>query len=589
MVSSIGDLKLLSSNAQIMLKLSILSAWAQLQTSCTEQQYLETIVHPYIATLTPLWLSSLQDFAKLRFEPDISNSLGGAITGQNPNELYAALNRETLLHFYQEIWLNLMGAIASLVDVDSDLVLKALDDRYSGFAKQRGTVESAGKDMSSREEPVAFFFVLYGLMFEALVTQTRNNPLQTLDILQALQKILRPAVSGNAIYQDTVFDETMVVLDRLALTEGIGIQNALVQITRGLALDHQAAKFEETSDEKLTDDIEQLFELTRVMILILAGLIPSLGQPSNHPPHSLGSEAVVLVKTLMEALVDVAEAFPSVIKADLYACIIQTFCSILACGAFQSMVVPQIFPTFKRFLQSITSSATSHDIERLIRGLLWQLLRILMHAQRREQESALACVKNTLLAITILLTSVGDILSANELLVEQALEDVLDCLHDFGLATVAANCVRSLLSTTPNTPSDEAVFRYLLPRLLRFIVDASVEDPEHVRVVISHTLASTVKAMPPGSRPVLCAMIVPALLQRASIEGPEIHEEIALRLLQVAGASQTAFRSLAGQMGGEQRELLETILRSQRGQSRGDQIDSDDVDTKPSIALRMDF
>lgn len=587
--TSIGELKIQSTNGQIMLRLSLLSAWAQLQTSSTDQHHLEAIVQPYISTLTPLWLSSLQDFAKLRFEPDISSSLGGTSSGQDLNELYAALYRATLLHFYQDVWLNLIDAIAILVDKDSDSVFDALDNRQPALANDASRAGPVGKQMNFREEPVAFFFILYGLAFEALATQSRDNPTQTLKILQALQKILRPAVSGNAIYQDTVFDETMDVLDRLALTEGLGIQNALVEITRGLALDHQAANDGMKRDEKLSDDIEQLFELTRVMILILAGMIPTLDPSSSHQSRRLGAEGVALIRTAMEALVDVAEVFPSVIKSDLYACIMHTFCSILASGAFQSNVVPQVFPTFKRFLHSITSFSKSHEVERLVRGCLWQFLKILMHAQRRENEFALPCAKNTLLAITILLTSVGTTLLANEELINQALEEILGCLHDVGLATVAANCLRSLLFTSPKTQSDEAIFRYTFPRLLHFLIDTSLADPENSRGVISHTVASTMKNVPPDSRAVLCALVVPALLKRAALEGCPIHQETAMRLLEVAGTDQVAFRNLVSRMGGEQREFLESILRSQRGQRRQVDVDIDEVERKPSIALRMDF
>ena len=79
-----------------MVRLAVLSGWAELQVASTEQGYLEGVVKPYVAKLTPLWLSSLQEFARLRFEPDISNSIGA-----NPDDsldtVYAALNRQTLL------------------------------------------------------------------------------------------------------------------------------------------------------------------------------------------------------------------------------------------------------------------------------------------------------------------------------------------------------------------------------------------------------------------------------------------------------------------------------------------------------------
>ena len=61
-----------------------------------EQEYLVKVVQPYTAMLTPLWLSSLQEYARLRFEPDISGSLGTPQSG-DLHEVYAALNRDTLL------------------------------------------------------------------------------------------------------------------------------------------------------------------------------------------------------------------------------------------------------------------------------------------------------------------------------------------------------------------------------------------------------------------------------------------------------------------------------------------------------------
>ena len=76
--------------------MAVFSAWAGLQIASREQKYLEKIVKPHVAGLTPLWLSSLREYARLRFEPDISNS-PAAMLSQNLDSMYAALNRETLL------------------------------------------------------------------------------------------------------------------------------------------------------------------------------------------------------------------------------------------------------------------------------------------------------------------------------------------------------------------------------------------------------------------------------------------------------------------------------------------------------------
>jgi len=89
-------LKGLSSNAQVMVKLAIFSAWAELQIASHEQKYLEDVVRPHLTKLTPLWLSSLREYARLKFEPDVSTTGAGTLTG-GLDTIYAALNRETLL------------------------------------------------------------------------------------------------------------------------------------------------------------------------------------------------------------------------------------------------------------------------------------------------------------------------------------------------------------------------------------------------------------------------------------------------------------------------------------------------------------
>lgn len=100
--TEIGDLKGLNPNARVMVKMALYSAWARLQIASVEQDYLNQVVQPYLMKLTPLWLSSLQEYARLRFEPDISGSLGTGPMSGDLDEVYAALNRETLLKVGQD-------------------------------------------------------------------------------------------------------------------------------------------------------------------------------------------------------------------------------------------------------------------------------------------------------------------------------------------------------------------------------------------------------------------------------------------------------------------------------------------------------
>src|SRR3569833_3138618 len=235
--AGIGELKGLSSNAQVMVKMAVFAAWAELQVASSEQKYLLEVLRPHIGTLTPLWLESLREFARLRFEPDISMTLGPPSLSGSLDTIYAALNRETLLKFYQDSWLKLVDAIASLIEQDSEFVFDALDGKVTEGPSANGPPKIP--DINYRAEPVAFFFVLFGIAFEALAAKPGQadslaTQEQTLEILRAMKKILHPSVSGHAIYHKTKKKKTKDQKDRLCLLECLDVQCVSVVIARSL-------------------------------------------------------------------------------------------------------------------------------------------------------------------------------------------------------------------------------------------------------------------------------------------------------------------------------------------------------------------
>ncbi|KAG5941699.1 hypothetical protein E4U53_007370 [Claviceps sorghi] len=595
--AGIGELKGLSSNAQVMVKISVFSAWAELQVASTEQKYLMEVLKPHIGTLTPLWLESLREFARLRFEPDISMTLGPPSLSGSLDTIYAALNRETLLRFYQDSWLKLVDAIASLIEQDSEFVFDALDGKEAHEGALNGDAKSSA--INYRDEPVAFFFVLFGLAFEALAirpgqTDSLATREQALDILQALKKILHPSVSGHAIYRPDVFAETMDLLDRLVLTDGLDIQSVIVDIARGLCVTHPSARRQSEEEGDLSEDIDQLFELTRIIVLVLSGLLPNIAEDNQPVRHQMNEEAVILIQNSLDALVDAAEVFPSIIKTDLHACIIHIFATILSTPACQELVVPQSLVTLKRFVLSMPMSPGHGSDDGLppqaqIQGCLRRFLSIYLHAQKREDPTSLTRVKNCLLATTILFTSGKNQLPANHPLVARYLEEVLDCLTDRMTAKIAANCARSLLLQSSPTSADQSIARYLFPRLIAFVTNVEPEDPERARFLVAHSLCSYVGAIPKTRVPAAMALVIPTLMTRAAGEGEETYRETSTRLLELAATNQEAFRATVGAMNSGQRSFLEEVIRSgQQAGGNGDNPSASDAG-KPSITLKMDF
>ena len=530
---------------------------------------------------------------------------------------------DSFIQFYQDSWLNLVDAISGLVEKDIEFVFDALDGKLDqAEAEERKEANAVdgrgakGADINYRDEPVAFFFILFGLAFESLVDPSTPS-YQKLDILQALKRILRPGICGNAIYQDAIFSETMDSFDRLVLTEGIPVQTIIVGIARNLSLDHPSAKGNQERGDHLSDDIEQLFELTRSIILVLSGLLPTLQDSTPHARFNVTSDdSLSLIRLALASLVEVSSVFPSVIRNDLHACILHIFNTILATGVCQADVVPRALPIFRQFVNGIAHPPDTrpetlenlHFVSRQLRGCLTRFLTTLTIAQRRESNTSLPCAKNTLLATTILFTTGSHVIPPQDPVITRILDELLDCLQDVGLANVASGCIRSiLLAPNQRSPTGQLIIRYLLPRLIGFLINCRdaggqpLSDPEDSRTSIARSLvayvnnvASSPAPLNPQQIPNAMSIVMSALVTRAKHEGPTVYEETAANMLELAKADQMVFRSLVASAQPSQKALLEEIFRSVDGTgagraAKGHEGSNAGQNNAPSIALRMDF
>lgn len=303
----------------------------------------------------------------------------------------------------------------------------------------------------------------------------------------------------------------------------------------------------------------------------------------------MNEEAVALLTTALSALVDAAQVFPSIIKADLHACILHIFATILATGTCQTSIVPQALPIFKRFITSLAPHAeATNDTSKQLRSTLTRFLTILKHAQQREFDAALACEKNTILATTILLSSAASAFSPNDPLVGRFIDDLFDCLGNRMTSKVAAGCCRSLLLMPKKGALETSLAKMMLPQVFSFLANPSeVEGLDESRTTLAQTLVSFISTLAsPDQRQMAAKIIIPALLSRAENE-PKAISETASRLLEIAGADQAAFRGVVAGLSAEQRTFMESVLKSGQGPARRE-VSRDD-DGQPKIALKMNF
>jgi hypothetical protein len=303
----------------------------------------------------------------------------------------------------------------------------------------------------------------------------------------------------------------------------------------------------------------------------------------------MNEEAVALLTTALSALVDAAQVFPSIIKADLHACILHIFATILGTGSCQATVIPQALPIFKRFITSLAPHAeATEDTGKQLRATLTRFLTILRFAQQREFDAALACEKNTILATTILLSSVSSAFSPDDPLVKRFIDDLFDCLSTRTTSKVAAGCCRSLLLLPKKGALETSLAKLILPQTLSFLATPSdVEGLDESRTTLSQTLVVFFSSLPnPPQRHVAAKIIIPALLSRANNE-QKATQETAARLLEIASKDQDAFRGVVAGLSAEQRSFMEGVLKSGQGPVRREA--SRDEDGLPKIALKMDF
>lgn len=128
----------------------------------------------------------------------------------------------------------MLHAVATLLKSNNIHILRAIDGIDTQINEQAPLVSS------TRDQPALFFWVLFGLSFEALCAApppsggTSAEAVQAI-ALEAVVGLIRPEVSGTALLEKSLFEELCNLCYRLAITEGPAIKEHVMQIVLQLA------------------------------------------------------------------------------------------------------------------------------------------------------------------------------------------------------------------------------------------------------------------------------------------------------------------------------------------------------------------
>lgn len=154
---------------------------------------------------------------------------------QGDADIYTSLEQ-----FYERSWPQMLHAVATLLKAQNVHMLKAVD----GIDTQLDTPSPLVPE-APRDPPALFFWVLFGLSFEALcgappsAGNTSQESVQAI-ALEALTGLIRPEVSGSALLQASLLDELCNLCYRLAITEGPEIKVLIIEVVLQLATSFSA-------------------------------------------------------------------------------------------------------------------------------------------------------------------------------------------------------------------------------------------------------------------------------------------------------------------------------------------------------------
>jgi hypothetical protein len=89
-----------------MVKIAVLSAWAELQIQSKDKPYLLDIVSQHLERLAVMWLDALTAYAKVQFEPEVGD---GNLIDEMILDSQLSSSREFLLQVrcFAVCWVNL--------------------------------------------------------------------------------------------------------------------------------------------------------------------------------------------------------------------------------------------------------------------------------------------------------------------------------------------------------------------------------------------------------------------------------------------------------------------------------------------------
>ncbi|KAF8916460.1 clathrin-coated vesicle protein [Mucidula mucida] len=459
----LGETGELSPNASAMLRISTVSAWAELEVASVRQVYLKKVVEPYRSSLATLWIVSLRDYASIRTDSEFLHDQSSVAL----DSTYSSLGKEVLLPYYAQSWSLILQAVATAMQSNDPYILAAMHGSEAGDAKPQ--INGA-----QHNEPAVLFFVVFGLVFEALASSTDSSAVvaqhqsSVLGSLLALKCLVTPEYAGKAIMEPTIFDEFISVCYRMAMTETASVQTHLIEVLSTFATSQEVAS---------TDGSIEVLSPTspRAHCLRICSYILKHSTSASRGPIIQGdiSDRIKMITACFSAFTNIALTVTTNQREDIRGVAILLYSDLLKDESSDIDLVGPTLPSLKGLLDLPTSTARDarERYGRLVHALLSSCLLNIDGMRGRDGLISTKKIKNNLLAAVLILTVIPATTKIGQAVLEHCCFLISQKLLDASEMTLtAAHCAKTLITaSTTGNPVLRHCARLLIPSLIEYI------------------------------------------------------------------------------------------------------------------------
>ncbi|KAF8630604.1 hypothetical protein AX15_002831 [Amanita polypyramis BW_CC] len=578
---SIGDAGEMSPNASAMLRITTLSAWAQLHVASAQQNYLKDVIKPHKVTLAPLWIAALRDYATIRVDSEFTQET--STVGIDPS--YSSLGREVLMPYYVDAWPIILSAVAHAMQASDPYILAAMDGQE---LKQNSSIEPE----RNREEPTALFYIIFGLVFEALSISSSessytssSHQLVLISALRALKSLVRPEYSGKVFTEPTIFEELISQCYRLAMTESANVHIDLLEMLASMATAQGSSSIDTLASTSAASHC-----------LRICSYSIKHSSSSSRGPIIQGdiSDRIRMLNTAFAAMATVMATLKSSQREDIRGVTIMLYTELLKDESSEIDLVGPTLPALKSLLEYPQQDQTLYI--RLIHALLSACLLSIDEMRGRQGLISDKKVKNNMLTAVLVLTVVPNWVKIGRPVVEHCCFLITQkLLEGDDVPLTAAHCSKTLIAASSlGNPVLHECTKQLLPGLVEFVAkmaplvnDGSISEARVAAISeVWKAFSAFFSSIPENQRTRALYVLLPTMSlllsnQQQSSTEPVKSQTIA-QLLSYATSSPVAFKEAAAKLDQSMRDLLEQSIR----RAIGGNASTNSATTKPQISLR---